>query len=514
MEIIDQAIRDEILSHDGSLVVRASAGSGKTTIMVKKIKKVLEGIGNHKTVAAITFTKKATQEIKSKYNELGGDKSFFITTNDSFIEQEIIRPFINDAYRDSDFSDYDLSDFNNDYSRSSFTTYDSLLNNLAQKKLLAKYSESDKNFKFELALNIVKKSIACQEYLKYKYQMIFIDEYQDSDMDMHQLFIYLYHNLSINLFIVGDTKQAIYLWRGARADIFEILPDTIIVKRLFHNFRSHPEIVKYASLIHEPDGIIPYDGVFERRVEICNLNHSDVGDVIMSDHINREEEITLIVATNQEAIDYQRNLKDDYGIEFEYIPRTPIDDNQSKHTPYLRLIARYHYGAITIFDFASECGLEFSKTQLIRLNDSMSKLRGLFPLRIDVDFNQDSFDSILHDISTCLDIQFTLNEIQQLHDTLANESHKIAFLQSSSKYKIMTVYSAKGLEFDQVIGFGKDYWLKEQKKNNNHYVLITRAKEKVIMIDDGKYRQQVDAVIHSRGSEYRDSHFYNYFNMN
>lgn len=512
MIIIDQEIRDAILEHKGSLVVRASAGSGKTTIMVNKIKKVIEEITNHKTVAAITFTKKATQEIRNKYNELGGQDPFLVTTNDSFIEQEIIRPFINDAYRESMFSNYDLSDFNNDYYQSTFTSYDSLIDNLAQNKLLAKYNDNTKNFKFELALKIVKNSAACQEYLKYKYQMIFIDEYQDSDYDMHNLFVYLYKMLSIDLFIVGDTKQAIYLWRGARADIFDQLPDEIEVKRLSHNFRSHPEIVNYAALVHEPDVCISPSSNCEGHVEICDLDNSDLGDLIMSDHINLENEITIIVAKNDEATNYQSFLKENYGLDFEYVPRTPIDDNQSSHTQYLKLIAKYYYEAITIFEFASECGLEVSKTQLNKLKTSMDGLRDLFPVRTDVDFDCERFNDILNDIYSYLEIQLTQSEIKQLYDTLSNDSNRIAFVPSQSKYKIMTVFAAKGLEFDQVIGFGKDYLLTDQNKCNNHYVLITRAKEKVIMINDNVfYRLQVEKRIHSKGMASR--HFYKSFNL-
>ncbi|MGX7777287.1 UvrD-helicase domain-containing protein [Streptococcus pluranimalium] len=513
MAISDQMIRDEILNHEGSLVVRASAGSGKTTIMVNKIKRVLEEINNHKTVTAITFTKKATQEIKDKYNEIGGEKSFLVTTNDSFIEQEIIRPFINDAYGDSIYSGYDLSDFNNDYSNSDFITYDSLLNNLAHNKLLAKYRDNNKNFKFELAFDIVKKSVACQEYLKYRYQMIFIDEYQDSDMYMHQLFIYLYQGLHIDLFIVGDTKQAIYLWRGAQANIFEKISDSIDVKRLTHNFRSHLEIVNYANVIHDSDSSINIPSVLEGCVGICNLNQYNLGDLIMSNYIDLNKEITIIVGKHQEAIDYQRSLKDDYGFEFEYIPRTPIDDNQSKHTQYLKLIAKYHYEAITIFDFVSECGLELSKTQINRLNNSMERLRDLFPLKTGVDFDRGSFNSVLTDISDYLEIQFTQNDIKQLYSTLSNEGNRVAFMSLHSKYKIMTVYSAKGLEFDQVIGFGKDYVLSDLKKRNNHYVLVTRAKEKVIIVNyNGFYKKQIDDIIFSKDMKIDD--VYQYFDLN
>ncbi|MVX59710.1 AAA family ATPase [Streptococcus danieliae] len=206
MKIADQHIRDEILGHDGSLVVRASAGSGKTTMMVQKIKSVLEDITNHKTVVATTFTRKATQEIRNKYHELGGEKSFLVITNDGFVEQEIIRPFINDAHRlmnpnfgdlclsgldetKVDFSKVDLSDFINDYSNTQFATYGQLLTNLIVNKKLSKYSDNNKNFKFELAFFILENSQACREYLASKYKMIFIDEYQDSDLKMNDLFM-------------------------------------------------------------------------------------------------------------------------------------------------------------------------------------------------------------------------------------------------------------------------------------------------------------------------------------
>lgn len=498
MEIIDQAIRDEILAHEGSLVVRASAGSGKTTIMVQKIKKVLSEIDDHKTVVATTFTKKATQEIREKYQELGGGNYFLVTTNDGFVEQEVIRPFINDVYGNSVFSSDNLSDFNNDYLSSEFTTYDSLLKNLSQNKLLAKYSDNHKNFKFELALNIIKNSIACQEYLKYKYQMIFLDEYQDSDKDMHNFFMYLHQHLEISLFIVGDTKQAIYLWRGAREDIFEGLPSTIAERRLLHNFRSHSEIVNYASLIHEPDRFRVPINVCEGHVGICNLNQSSLGDLIMSDYVDRGKEITIIVRRNDEAIAYQTNLMEDYGLDFEYIPSTPIDDNQTIHSHYLKMVAKFYYKAVNIFDFASECGLEISKTQLNKLYTSMLGLHELFPLKVDVDFDCSRFHEIINCICEYLEVQFTQNEIKQLQDTLSNEAHKKAFVSSENKYKIMTVFSAKGLEFDQVIGFGKDYFLNNLNQKNNHYVLVTRAKKKVIVINNGIYKQQIDNIIHSK----------------
>ena len=47
MDIIDEQVREDILIANGSIVVSASAGSGKTTIMIKKISKVLNEILDH-----------------------------------------------------------------------------------------------------------------------------------------------------------------------------------------------------------------------------------------------------------------------------------------------------------------------------------------------------------------------------------------------------------------------------------------------------------------------------------
>ena len=91
MEIVDEQVRKDILAASGNIIVSASAGSGKTTIMVNKILKMSE-ISDHKTVAAITFTVKATEEIR-KSKQIGGNNKFVVMTNDSFVEYEIIRPF-------------------------------------------------------------------------------------------------------------------------------------------------------------------------------------------------------------------------------------------------------------------------------------------------------------------------------------------------------------------------------------------------------------------------------------
>ena len=100
----DNEIREEILSSDDNMIILAGAGSGKTTLLTNKIIDYVEKTKTHYKIAAITFTNKATNEIKLKLK--GKINGNFIGNNDSFVEQEIIRPFLNDAYGEDYSNDF------------------------------------------------------------------------------------------------------------------------------------------------------------------------------------------------------------------------------------------------------------------------------------------------------------------------------------------------------------------------------------------------------------------------
>src|SRR5699024_811534 len=139
-------------------------------------------------IAAITFTNKATKEIKDKAYEKGVEKSFVASTNNSFVEMEIIRPFLKDALGNEYCSDF-IIEFDQKYQ---FDMKQEGLEQLKNHNIMGTYRNNKKNFIFEIALIVLKQSRAAREYLQAKYAMIFIDEYQDSDMNMHKLFMYIY----------------------------------------------------------------------------------------------------------------------------------------------------------------------------------------------------------------------------------------------------------------------------------------------------------------------------------
>lgn len=484
MVLVDQMARNGILNNEGSIAISASAGSGKTTIMIKKIKKILDGIDNHKTIAAITFTTKATSEIKRKAESEGINKEFVAMTNDSFVEQEIIRPFISDTYG----NDY-KKDFIIDYSYK-FNSFKEGKAVIVNQNKLGVFEKIKENFKFRLALDILKNNIAAQQYIQSKYKMVFLDEYQDSDLDMHNLFMYFKNELKIKLFIVGDSKQAIYLWRGAQSNIFELLEQQkdIETYELITNFRSHDEIVNYANLLHNKSY---FNENYSKTVERVILHKTSdfvksFTQMIESNEIDYEKEITIIININEDAKLCTKILNES-GYNFQFIPKTPIDNN-TPNSSLLHYLACYVLDDnYTIYDFVEDTNLDSRRQAIMRLKDVISILKN------GQELNENTINTTITELSNLMQINVTNDELELFIQTIRNVEFHSAFVKSDEKHKVMTVFGSKGLEFDQVISFSKYYKIYIDQDLQNHYVCITRAKSKFIMISNNVYN---DHIVH------------------
>lgn len=89
-----------------------------------------------------------------------------------------------------------------------------------------------------------------------KYRMIFVDEYQDTNLVQETILTMIADPSENELFTVGDVKQSIYRFRQARPDLFlqrmqgyEASSKTGICIELRDNFRSAPGVLAFTNYI-------------------------------------------------------------------------------------------------------------------------------------------------------------------------------------------------------------------------------------------------------------------------
>ena len=115
--------------------------------------------------------------------------------------------------------------------------------------------------------NLLRSNFYVRRLLKEKFDVLFIDEFQDTDPVQGELLLFLAEEkpqaaerwqevklLPGKLFIVGDPKQSIYRFRGADITAYELFTNLILQqggKKFFlqRNFRSTPEIIDTANSI-------------------------------------------------------------------------------------------------------------------------------------------------------------------------------------------------------------------------------------------------------------------------
>ena len=113
--------------------------------------------------------------------------------------------------------------------------------------------------------NLLAQNLYVRRLLKERFDVLFIDEFQDTDPVQGELLLFLaeekpgaaarwqeVHLQPGKLLVVGDPKQSIYRFRGADITAYELFTDLILKQGgqkcfLQQNYRSQPEIVTLAN---------------------------------------------------------------------------------------------------------------------------------------------------------------------------------------------------------------------------------------------------------------------------
>jgi DNA helicase-2/ATP-dependent DNA helicase PcrA len=285
--------RDAVLAGDGSLLVLAGAGSGKTRVIAHRIAYLLGVRGVHpRNVLAVTFTNKAAGEMARRVDALlapAGLRAPLIATFHSACVR-ILRAHGEAIGLPRHFTIYDEDDRvalvkecmkEGELADRSFTPSAAahrisyLKNQMAsvqdalrdargpwEQKAALVYSRYEKRIHEagvvdfdDLLLLVVKLFRVSAETLAWYrglWKHVLVDEYQDTNRAQYQIIRQLTSEHG-NICVVGDDSQSIYRWRGA--DINNILdfekdfPGTRTVK-LEQNYRSTKSILAIA------DGVI------------------------------------------------------------------------------------------------------------------------------------------------------------------------------------------------------------------------------------------------------------------
>jgi len=279
--------REAIRYIDGPLLVLAGAGSGKTRVITEKISSLIKrGIAEPEQIAAITFTNKAANEMRTRLQRKRSDPKPWISTFHTLGLRILRHEFEKLGYRPG-FSIMDSKDCENliaDILRRSRADDMAEIRTIQSKVSAFKtalttpqaaaktdgmdpvtriaaacyvqYDEALKAFNAVDFDDLIMRPVmllqsdpqACA-YWREQIHYLLVDEYQDTNLSQYKL-VHLLVGDKGRFTVVGDDDQSIYAWRGARPENLSTLQDdfpALKVIKLEQNYRSVGAVLNAAN---------------------------------------------------------------------------------------------------------------------------------------------------------------------------------------------------------------------------------------------------------------------------
>jgi DNA helicase II / ATP-dependent DNA helicase PcrA len=274
--------RQAVMINEGSLLVFAGAGSGKTRVITTKIAYAIEKLGLEPwQILAVTFTNRACKEMQERVSSFVGEEKgnqVMIKTFHSFgvwlLRKYGTRVGLNENFKIYDDDDsvtlltQEFANSNVEVSRKVLTEYYKKISILKDKmqrpdkldeRLLRCYNKYQNalartgNVDFAdmiiKSIELLQKDSEVKKHVHNRFKMILVDEYQDSNTAQ---FLLLKELVGPKTFVcaVGDDDQSIYRFRGAEIqnilDFANQFPNTQKVV-LGKNYRCTQNILSAAN---------------------------------------------------------------------------------------------------------------------------------------------------------------------------------------------------------------------------------------------------------------------------
>lgn len=241
-----------VMAGTGPVLVLAGPGSGKTRVLTQRIAYLIGSMGVRPYhVLAVTFTNKAAREMGARVDELLGQRSRGVALGTFHsICGRILRREAEHLPFDSNYVIFDSDDqirvvkqalkdlnldekqyrphgvhasisraknellFDDDFPVQTYR--DEVVKRVYQRyqqTLLASNAIDFDDMLLWTAFLLEEKPAVRERYAR-RYEHILVDEFQDTNMAQYLLLKHL-ASFHLNIFVVGDTDQSIYRWRGA-----------------------------------------------------------------------------------------------------------------------------------------------------------------------------------------------------------------------------------------------------------------------------------------------------------
>ncbi len=525
-----------ILDYDGNSVVIAAPGSGKTFVISEKIKGNLKNLLEHQGVIAISYTNKASTELKNRSLSNGENPmSSFFGTIDKFNLSEIIIPFAKHLFGipKTQIKITKISSLPKEESEN----FEWFNRNLTLEKLTEANIDLLKSYFLNgsifietigvLANYVYTNSIACQNYIRARYKYIYIDEYQDSGFEQHQIFKKIKF-LNIKAIAVGDLNQSIYAFSGKDAKYLEELTtdETFKYFKLDKNHRCHPSIINYSNYLLNPKTEListEQNLIFFSRVEgneqaIANWLDQKIKVIQGAFKIEKRNQIAILTRTTRTGEIINSELKEPHKLSVS----NELDTNLNVWSSIFSNLL--HFGYDKNFKFIDVIEVftsydNFNNSDLGKLKTAKEKIESIFSAIV---LNNEELTTEFINIAKIIAPHSKSQEsIDLLKSVLANPIELKSYEPANeNEVNILTLHKSKGLEYDFVFHLDLYEWVfpnKQPGKNNDfknpiygdwkqdlnlHYVGITRARKGCWLVSSTQRTNNDGATKNGKDSEF------------
>ena len=286
---------EAVIHKDGPMLVLAGAGSGKTTVLIARVERLIESGVRPWNILTITFTNKAADELKNRLvAKLGTEAADVFASTFHSMCVRILRRDGEKIGIPKSFTIYDADDslrvvkkclkaINLDEKQFAPRPIAGAISHakesLEQPKELAAKAEKTGDFRQKIVARVYTEyqkelheagaldfdDLLCEtvrlfrespetlEYYQNRWRYIMVDEYQDTNHVQYMLVALLAQKYK-NICVVGDDDQSIYKFRGATIEnilSFERQFSGAKVVRLEQNYRSTQNILSAANKVIE-----------------------------------------------------------------------------------------------------------------------------------------------------------------------------------------------------------------------------------------------------------------------